>query len=208
MKTRNLTVFLLLVMSLPVVCFAQQEISGLQSGILGPGDYTVVGDIEVESGTSLTIVSGTTFNHDGNYKWNIYGAFTAAGAENDSIYFICDSNNGWGGLRFRYAAPVAVLNYCVVDNCHLEYSTVYFAAINVTAGMGLTLTHSRISNNQSDNYSSGVYVVNSVAFIDNCRIINNSVGWYTKGLGIFLKDSADSQILNSVIAYNNSSDGL
>ena len=184
--------------------FAQQEISGSQSGTLGPGNYTVIGNIQVEDGATLDIVPGTTFSHNGSYKWEIYGTFSAVGAENDSIYFIRDSNNGWGALRFMNNAPAAVLDYCVVDNCYLEYSDDYIAGINVTGGMGLTLTHSRISNCYSWNYSSGVYVANSVAFIDSCKIYNNVVVNHLKGPGIYLKDCADSQISNSIIAYNHS----
>lgn len=55
-------------------------------------------------------------------------------------------------------APTAILDYCVVDNCYLEYSDDYIAGVNVNGGMRLTLTHSRVSNCYSWNNSSGVYV--------------------------------------------------
>jgi hypothetical protein len=204
---KNQIAILLLLMCIPVVCFAQLEISGPQSGTLGPGDYIVVGDIVVESGTSLTIISGTTFNHDGSYNWEIYGSFNAVGAENDSIYFIREGFYRWGSLRFMSNAPVAVMDYCVVEDCYQEYSENYISAVNVTGGMGLILTHSRVSDCKSMNYASGVYVANSVAYIDSCKILNNGVVNHLKGPGIYLKNCADSYILNSIIAHNYSDGG-
>ena len=203
----RLKVILLLLMYLPIVCFAQQEISGSQSGILGPGIYNVVGNIQVDSGENLTIVSGTTFNHNGNYKWTIYGAFNAVGAENDSIYFICEGS-GWKGIRFMNDAPAAVLDYCVIDNCDMGLEPNYFAGISVNGGDGLTLTHSRVSNCFSVDTCAGIYVANSVVFLDSCLILNNTVVNHQKGAGIYLKDCADSQILNTVIAYNHSVGGV
>ena len=206
---KNLTAILLLLMCLPVVCFAQQEISGPQSGTLGPGNYVVVGDIQVESGESLNIVPGTTFLHNGdepNYKWEIHGAFTAVGTENDSIYFLSQDGvtlyDRWGGLRFMFGAPVAVLDYCVVDNCHLDFDDFYVAGVNVNGGMGLNLTHSRVSNCYGWNISSGVYVINGDVFIDSCQIVGNFVMNYPDGVGIHLENCDDAQILHSVIAYN------
>jgi hypothetical protein len=195
----------------PAACFAQQKINGSQYGTLGPGKYIVTSNIKIEAGTSLEIVPGTTFIHNGPYKWEIYGTFTAEGAKNDSIYFLSkddiEQNKRWGGLRFLKNAPAAILDYCVVDNCYLEYSDDYIAGVNVTRGKGLTLTHSRVSNCYSWNISSGVSVVNSVAFINHCKIINNAVVNHLKGPGIHLKKCKDSQILNSVIAYNHSVGG-
>lgn len=209
MKTsKNLKLILLLLMCLPVVCFAQQEISGPQSGTLGPGNYLVVGDIQVETGESLTIVPGTTFIHgSGNYKWEIYGQFTAVGTENDSIYFLSQDGVGqyqrWSALRFMDGAPVAVLDYCVVDNCYLSYSNDYVAGVNVNGGLGLTLTHSRVSNCYSWHMCGGVFVKNAAnVLIDSCRIVGNHAVNHPKGSGIHLENCGDAQILHSVIAYN------
>jgi hypothetical protein len=208
---KSLILFLLI--STSIACYAQKEIKGVQSGTLGPGKYLVTGTVKVKAGDYLNISPGTTFIHNGNYKWEIYGTFIAKGTKNDSIYFLGKDGSfkqfekHWGGLRFMKNAPTAVLDYCIINNCYLAYSENYIAGLNVYNGKGLTLTHSRISNCYGWNISSGVAVFNSVAVIDHCKIVNNAVVNHLKGAGIYLKDCEDSQISNSVIAYNHSVGG-
>jgi hypothetical protein len=211
MKTKK-TLIILFLISMSVTSYAQKKISGEQSGTLGPGKYIVTGNIKIEAEKCLTIAPGTTFIHEsGNYIWEIYGSFKAIGTQKDSIYFLSkegvEQNKHWSGLRFLEGAPAATLDYCVVDNCYLDYSDDYISGVNVSGGKRLTLTHSRISNCYSWNFSSGVYVANSVAFINHCKIINNAVVNHLKGPGIYLKNCKDSQIFNSVIAYNHSVGG-
>ena len=90
--------------------FAQEQISGPQSGILGPGTYLVVGDIQVERTATLEIVPGTEFLHNGNWTWEISGQLNAAGVEGDSILFVRQNpidNHRWGGIRFLAGASNA-----------------------------------------------------------------------------------------------------
>lgn len=188
---------------------AQTEISGSQSGILGPGTYLVVGDISVQSGDSLEIVPGTTFIHNGdasNFRWLIFGKFTAAGVDGDSIYFVSQESvtmwNRWGGLCFQPNAPAAVIDYCVVDGGMATGD--YHSVVSIFGGSSLTLTHSRISNNTSGFEGGGVFARNTVLLIDSCRIINNHQLSKGKGVGICIWECSDSKILNSVIAYNTS----
>ena len=208
---RSLIIVLFMVLFIGMPVFAQQQISGLQSGTLGPGTYLVVGDISVQSGDSLIIVPGTTFLHNGNHKWLISGKFTAVGASEDSIYFIRQDavpGHRWGALRFLNGAPVAVLDYCVVDHCYIEYSDTYPAGVNVYGGQGISLTHSRVSNCYSwGDHASGVYVYNGVVLIDSCRIDSNYVINHPRGPGIYLENCDNAEIKHSVIAYNNS-DGM
>ena len=193
----------LLIMAISTICVAQPQISGPQSGTLGPGTYLVVGDIQVLEGDSLEIIAGTTFLHNESVKWEISGYFTADGAEGDSIYFIIENAiNGWGGLRFLNRAPAAVLDYCIVDHCYLTDLNGNNGGIYVAGGAGITLTNSRVSNCYSQNWGSGVYAYNAAVFIDNCAIVNNYVTSHPKGTGIFLENCNNAQILNSTIAYN------
>lgn len=186
---------------------AQTEISGPQSGTLGPGSYIVTGNITVATDDSLTIVPGTTFSHNGstsNYRWLISGKFTAAGVEGDSIYFLSQESvtlwNRWGGLCFQPDAPAAVIDYCVVDGGMATGD--YLSVVNISGGSSLTLTHSRISNNTSGCEGGGVAAINTVLLIDSCRIVNNHQLSKGKGVGIFISECSDSKILNSIIAYN------
>ncbi|NOQ21896.1 MAG: hypothetical protein GQ565_04500 [Candidatus Aegiribacteria sp.] len=195
---------------------AQIEISGPQSGILGPGTYLVVGDISVQSGDSLEIVPGTTFIHNGdasNFKWLISGKFTAAGVEADSIYFLSQNSVGvwerWGGLLFLSGAPAAIIDYCVVDGgmAHYQATGDNDAVVYINSGSSLTLTHSRVSNNTSNMEGGGVAANNTVLLIDSCLIVNNIQLAKGKGVGVKIVECSDSSILNSVIAYNQSALG-
>jgi hypothetical protein len=209
MKIKNILIILLI--SISMTSYAQKEISGSLSGILGPGKYIVTGTIKVETGKSLTIVPGTTFIHEqGNYSWEIKGLFKAIGTQKDSIYFLSkkgiEQNQRWGGLHFLEGSLAAILDYCVVANTFIvEFTTSTsecFAAVNVCNGNGITIKHSRISNNYGQDSGCGIYVKESIALIDHCRIVHNCQNGSIKGIGIFLEDSNNSKIMNSVIAYN------
>ncbi|NOQ23320.1 MAG: hypothetical protein GQ565_11825 [Candidatus Aegiribacteria sp.] len=186
---------------------AQTEISGSQSGTLGPGTYLVTGEISVESGNSLTIAPGTTFFHNGNHKWIISGHLTAEGAEGDSILFVRQDpvvEHRWGGLRFQTGAPAAILDYCVIDHCYMPDYTGPNASITVNGSQGLTLKHSRVSNGACNNDHGGIYAANTTVIIENCVIRDNEAVNHPKGVGVFLENCTDSQILYSVIGDNRS----
>jgi hypothetical protein len=192
--------------------YAQKKISGIQSGTLGPGKYIVTGNIKIETGKCLIIAPGTTFIHDsGNYIWEIHGSFKAIGTQKDSIYFLSkegvEQNKHWSGLRFLEGSPAAILDYCVIDNAfiHPDFDAMineYLSAVNVWKGKGITIKHSRISNNYSTYCGGGIYVYDSFVFIDSCNISHNYQANLAKGVGIFLENSNNSKIMNSVIAYN------
>ena len=95
------------------------QLSGPLSGTLGPGTYDVVGNISVESGDSLTLMPGTTFQFDGAYSFSIYGTLLAEGTEGDSIIFTTDTlanPERWRGLRFYEATSSgSQLIYCIIE---------------------------------------------------------------------------------------------
>lgn len=211
MKFKKATLLIILcAMIFAASAGAQTEISGSQSGTLGPGIYLVIGEISVESGNSLTIAPGTTFLHNGNHKWIISGQLSAEGAEGDSILFVRQDpvdDHRWGGLRFQTGAPAAILDYCVIDHCYMPDYTGPSASITIIDAQGLTLSNSRISDAYCNNDHGGVCAKNTTIHIDNCLIRNNEALNHPKGVGVFLDNCTDSEILHSVIAYNRS-DGL
>lgn len=74
-------------------------IEGVQSGTLPLGDYTVVGDIKVREGTTLTLTAGSIFRMDENVWWWIEGNLNAPGTSGSPIIF--QTNTGadhWHGL--------------------------------------------------------------------------------------------------------------
>jgi hypothetical protein len=208
-----LIIFFLISISISIFSRTPKKLSGSQSGILGPGKYIVTANIQVEAGKCLTILPGTTFIHEsGNYIWEISGTFKAIGTKKDSIYFLSkkgvEQKKHWSGLRFLKGAPAATLDYCIVDNVFIKKPAnneflKYVAAISMWEAKGITIKHSRISNNYSrSNSGAGIYVKEGFTFIDSCKIVYNYQHDHLKGIGVFLEDSKDSQIMNSVIAYN------
>ena len=112
------SIFTLLIM----LGFAQvslSQLSGPLSGTLGPGTYNIIGNISIESGDSLTLMPGTTFQFDGAYSFSIYGTLLAEGIEGDSIHFTTDTLTNpdrWRGLRFHDATSSgSQLAYCIIE---------------------------------------------------------------------------------------------
>ena len=85
---KRLVLILLLIITIPWTLAAQTQISGPQSGTLGPGTYIVTGNITVNAGQTLTIAPGTTFLHNGYWYWKIYGTLHAVGTVADSIRWL------------------------------------------------------------------------------------------------------------------------
>lgn len=76
-------------------------ISGIQSGTLALGDYTVEGDILVEEGSSLVLTAGSIFRNENNVLWEIQGTLTADGTSSDRITLTkTDAATRWHGIRF------------------------------------------------------------------------------------------------------------
>ncbi len=67
----------LLVLACAGVSFGQ--LSGPLSGVLGPGTYTVVGNIRVDTSQTLTILPSTTLDFQGPFRFDIYGLLSALG---------------------------------------------------------------------------------------------------------------------------------
>ncbi len=96
------------------VCLAQ-NISGPQSGTLGPGTFNVTGSIQVLYGQSLYIQPGTEFVFAGDYDFDVYGHLYAVGTETDSIIFRAGSVEGWNGIDINsLATDSTILKYCCI----------------------------------------------------------------------------------------------
>ncbi len=186
---------------------AQQQISGSQSGTLGPGEYTITGNISVGSGATLTIKPGTKFLHTGNFKWNISGKLLAEGTAGDSIYFMrkdAVDNHRPGSINFSNA-KASKFDYCVIDYCYIDWGTkTNTASVNVIGGEGLEVLHSRISNGHSKATQGGINAKNTTLLVEQSLITKNSCINKPKGVGIFLDNCSNVKILNSVIAFNSS----
>lgn len=192
-----------------VQVFAQTEISGSQSGILGPGTYLVVGDIEILSRDTLEIVPGTTFLHNGNHTWNIDGLLLALGAEGDSINFLRQNpidEHRWGGIRFQDGAcNSCTIDYCIIDHCYVNsgYLPPYLYGGGIyVSGADITVSNTRISNCEAFWDGAGIYADGADITVDHCLIVDNEAIQGANGGGILLNNCVAAQIKNSVIARN------
>ena len=187
---------------------AQLQISGPQSGTLGPGDYIVIGDISVQSGQTLTIEPGTNFLHNGGWAWNIYGQLNAEGTETDSIYFVRQSevpNYRWKSIRFQSgASDASTLDYCVIDNCNIPSGSPYTMRGGgiYSNGCAVTITNTRISNCDAYWDGGGIYAAGASITVDHCLIVDNEAIMGANGGGIFIYNCPGAQITYNVIARN------
>ena len=198
--------FLLLLGLAPAILFAQPvNISGNQSGILGPGVYNVVGNITVPSGQTLTIMPGTEFRHTGYFVWNIYGEIQASGTSEALIQFVREQpieNHKWGGLRFQAgASDRSVIEYCKIENCKNTAYPNYYGGGFYSNGVDVTVRHTSIMSCLASS-GGGVYITNGAAVeFDHCIIAKNQAG---NGGGMYLNNSPNSVIRNSLVARNKS----
>jgi hypothetical protein len=202
-----------LCLSLAGLAFAQPQLSGHQSGNLGPGTYLVVGTIDVPVGQTLTIAPGTTFLHNGYWKWNIYGTLHAVGTQTDSIKWLRQnpvSERRWGGLRFQNGAPSgSIVSYCVVEWGYTPTTSpsTDMGGCIFSDGVSLTISHSRISHGDAW-WGGGGICGNNASFLnitDNLICDNKDNAW--KGGGIYLFNCTYCSVNYNVICRNQSTGG-
>ncbi len=154
--------------------FAQQQISGSQSGTLGPGEYLVTGKITVGSGKTLTIKPGTKFLHNGNHAWEISGDLRADGTPEDSIYFIrkdAVAGHRWDGIQIKgNSTDSSILDYCIIDNCHTP-TNCYGAGLRLNKG-NIVVKNSSITNCEGE-AGGGICCSGGSSVIENCYIAYN-----------------------------------
>lgn len=207
-RLKTLTVLSLLVtLIVGMSAIAQEQISGPQSGILGPGTYLVVGDIQVQRTATLEIVPGTEFLHNGNWTWQISGQLNAEGVEGDSIYFIRQNpidNHRWGGIRFLAGASSAsTLDYCVIDYCYHGIQPYNNNGGGIYSdGVAVSISNTRVSNCSNYWDGGGIYAKAANVIIDRCLIVDNTAASGSNGGGIFLKDCTEATVTYCIVARN------
>ncbi|NQU84228.1 MAG: right-handed parallel beta-helix repeat-containing protein, partial [Mariniphaga sp.] len=150
------------------VLLAQTNVQGDVSGTwtVGNSPYSVIGDVNVPIGLTLTIEPGVVVKFMDNYSFTIYGTLLANGTVADSIRFTSGQSLGspgdWQNIHFNNANNNCSLNYCIV-----EYGNngVYISDCNPS------ITNSTICNN----LNAGIYcsTANSSPSISGCKFEGN-----------------------------------
>jgi hypothetical protein len=199
--SRTLVLMMTLAVYLPGMLMAQ-NIQGPQSGTLGPGTYTVVGNCTVDVGNTLNIAAGTTFQFAGHYSFKIYGTLHAVGTPTRMIRFVKQSPStdfDWSGIRFMNgSSPNSTFSYCDVQGARYQL----FPDINgggvYIEFVALTISHCRFSNNYSST-GAGVYATGAAVVITDCIFMNGTAG---NGGGIMLASANGSRVQNCILARN------
>ena len=94
------------------------DLQGELSGFLPAGTYTIVDDISVASGNTLTLAPGVVFQfEDGlleEYEFDVFGTLTAIGTQNQQIIFqTAPETDEFNYIRI--ASGSSHLKYCLID---------------------------------------------------------------------------------------------
>ncbi len=165
----------LLTFVLPALVLAQ--LSGALSGTLGPGTFTVVGDISVSGGEALVIQPGTTLEFNTGLNFTIDGYIDARGTAADSVRFVPAAGSyGWGGLDFNDSAvDSSRLEFCLITGSNS--SGIFFD------GVSPAVTNCAISGNQSGSNGGGINCYNGAQpELRGCVIEENSASIIGGGL--------------------------
>lgn len=196
-----------LILSL-VPAFAQ--LNGVQTGTIGPGYYTVVGNLVLNAGDTLRIEAGTTLQFIGQFRFDVNGTLLAQGTQADSIVFTCDTltlATRWRKIRFNGAASSgSVLEYCIIENSHTPNTFPQFNGGGVyCSGSSPYFRSCTFRFNQSDQAGGGVYCTNSLAIFSDCSFENNQSG--SVGGGLAVQSSSHVVVDRCLFAGNVAVDG-
>ncbi|NIA30649.1 MAG: S8 family serine peptidase [Actinobacteria bacterium] len=124
-------------------------------GTIGGSGKTITfhEDITINSGVTLTILSGTTVNFDAGKKLTVNGKLVANGTSANQITFKATSGT-WNGIKFINADNAGSLKYCKIQN--------------TTRAIHIDNSDVTIESNEIDNCSDyGIYIYNAEPTIYN-----------------------------------------
>ena len=192
-------------------CFGQTDVSGNQSGTWSAdgSPYRVTGEITVPAGETLNIEPGVTVNFQGHYKLTVNGTLTAAGTEQDSIFFTTDDpETGWHGIRLTGSQSGSSFSYCRFEygkTSGSDFPDQHGGAIMMNESDAV-IEHCLFINNEAfaeDNGMGGaIYGINTTAEtqITFCTFLNNST--YGEGGAIKLTGDTGADIENCLFLNN------
>ncbi len=130
-------------------------------------ELSIVDNVNVESGVTLTIEPGTKVIAEKSKKINIYGTLEAEGTSNDYINFVSantGSSNRWGGIDIYYGGYLK-----------LQYANVINASYGVKKGNSTGIAD--IQHCTFNDCYYGVYMYKNDDYpVNYCQFDNNTVG--------------------------------
>lgn len=173
-----------------------QGLSGLISGILTEGEYTVEGDLIVQNGDSLIIEPGVILNFPAGSYLRIGGYLSAIGTADNYIFFNALSDN-WNGITLNTYCSVS-MKFCSINktsgraigiNCSNDDTDPDINLLNIeifTLNNGIEVYSGAYANNHIFNSikitgnnlagSKGVFAEANMLKLDNCEISGFDIG--------------------------------
>jgi len=140
--------------------------------------YVITGDIDVDTGATLTIEPGVTIIADGNHVLYIDGRISAIGTASDNITFTCKQvpkdvySATWKGIEVRHASFSDTLYF---EYCHFQYATyALFVRGNPVKVSNCKFDHNGTAFENLD-------FPQSYALIEKCRFQYHSYGLFIAG---------------------------
>lgn len=147
---------------------------------------SVVGNVTINNGVTLTINPGVLVNFTDSYAINVQGRLLAVGTAQSNITFTANSGTGWRGIRLDNTPATndsTKFVYCRLENGIATGTTWDNAggAIYANIFSKILLRNSVFHNNRASSGWDGgaVYLRLAGAKIENCTFTNN----YTSGYG-------------------------
>ncbi|MCW8932075.1 MAG: right-handed parallel beta-helix repeat-containing protein, partial [Gammaproteobacteria bacterium] len=143
----------------------------LQNGIT----YTLLSNITVQNGKTLTIEPGAILKFSNNMKLEINGKIDAQGTSENPIRFTSVNEfpevNDWGGIEINDSTEISNFKYAII-----EYAT---------KGLSVNNSSINISDSEIHHNGYGLYLTDASGNINNNHIHDN-----TNNAGIYLENSS------------------
>ncbi len=174
---------------------------------LSKSPYVVQQDIEIPAGSELAIEAGTEVLFTGKYKLTVKGKLVAEGTEELPIIFsvpdsITEKKNMWMGIKLTTnTSDTSKLAWCNIMNVDATGSSIENSlggALAVIDYHYLKMEYVDITKNTAL-LGAGVYIKNSTAKLEYCKINNNTA--ISEGGGIYVSGS-ELMLKNSLITNN------
>ncbi|WP_444930343.1 right-handed parallel beta-helix repeat-containing protein [Microbulbifer sp. SSSA002] len=149
--------------------------------------YVVTGNVDVNSGVTLTINEGATILFDGNFKIEVNGHLTASGGEYTPVVFtsaqVAPAKGDWYGLVVNSGGSLDLSN-----------TTIEYAVYGLYAKSGSVFSLSNSTLQYFD--ESGIYAYSASGLISNNTI------QYADVAGVYLYGVADVTVSDNAITDN------
>ncbi len=151
--------------------------------------YVMTGDIDVDTGATLTIEPGVTIIADGNHTLYIDGRISATGTASDNITFTCKQvpkdvySATWQGVEVRHTSFSDTLYF---EYCHFQY------AANALFVRGNPVKVSNCKFDHNGTAFKNFDFPESYALIEKCRFQYHSYSLFIAGRHVLVSDNVIS----------------